>query len=77
MPAAAPSTPQTDLVLIDGRAAVTVARTAALLDLSDDTIFRLIDAGELSTPARRPRTRGVTVLVTAESIRDYLYGGAA
>ncbi|MDV7171930.1 helix-turn-helix domain-containing protein [Gordonia amicalis] len=47
----------------------------ARLKCSERHVDRLIDAGELKPIGRR--ARGVTVRITARSLREYIYGGAA
>ncbi|WP_260837055.1 helix-turn-helix domain-containing protein [Gordonia amarae] len=50
------------------------ADVAERLAISEDTVDRLIAAGELTTV--RPRKRGVVVQIPAASLREYIYGRA-
>lgn len=49
------------------------ADVAERLAVSEDTVDKLIAAGELTTV--RPRKRGVVVQIPAASLREYIYGG--
>ena len=55
----------------------TLADTAERLGVSVDTVRRLLDGGQLTVPAHRPRRRGSVTLITAASLREYLYGSGA
>lgn len=48
------------------------SEVAERLRVSEDTVARLIAAGELRTV--RPRKRGVIVQIPAASLRAYIYG---
>ncbi|GAB03869.1 hypothetical protein GOAMR_06_00750 [Gordonia amarae NBRC 15530] len=48
------------------------SEVAERLAISEDTVDRLIAAGDLQT--LRPRKRGVVVQVPAASLRAYIYG---
>lgn len=48
------------------------SEVAQRLRVSEDSVDRLIAAGELRT--LRPRKRGVIVQVPAASLRQYIYG---
>ncbi|GAA2375990.1 helix-turn-helix domain-containing protein [Gordonia cholesterolivorans] len=56
----------------DDLRAFRVSTVAERLDVSEDTVIRLIDSGELRSI--RPRARGRVLLVSAASLRAYLYG---
>lgn len=51
------------------------AEVAERLRVSEDTVDRLIAAGELRTV--RPRKRGVIVQIPAASLREFIYGATA
>ncbi|WOC14339.1 excisionase family DNA-binding protein [Gordonia sp. MP11Mi] len=48
------------------------SEVAERLAVSEDTVDRLIAAGDLRT--LRPRKRGVVVQIPAASLREYIYG---
>ncbi|OBA74002.1 helix-turn-helix domain-containing protein [Gordonia sp. 852002-10350_SCH5691597] len=51
------------------------AEVAERLAVSEDTVDRLIAAGELRP--LRPRKRGVIVQIPAASLRAYIYGASS
>ncbi|GAC78764.1 DNA binding domain-containing protein, excisionase family [Gordonia malaquae] len=59
-------------LLDDDLRAFRASTVAERLDVSVDTVIRLVDSGELRSI--RPRERGRVLLISAASLRRYIYG---
>ncbi|WP_059036451.1 helix-turn-helix domain-containing protein [Gordonia desulfuricans] len=64
--------PSSDHSVTDDLRVFRKAEVAERLAISEDTVDRLIAAGDLHTV--RPRRRGVVVQIPARSLREYIYG---